>query len=268
VNIEYDPHFVEEVVFLEARRRDAAGEEGAVKRYHERLDPIYESRSGREQREEAFRSEHASFFREFGLDRRAASAVRESPHVIKGISGILITTARSKKDVGSELFQRDGAEGEKIKTAVVKTRVEDFLDGSRWDDFFLRELYRLSDMVDPAFGYRPSLGEGLSDPARESLYRDRYHVLWELWIDGRLCGKRGGLQGSALPRLAADMRRAFRSMGETRVERLCRQVWEAPILSHEDFVRTIREDSVDGSTGADGGHDESGIEEITTGRLL
>jgi hypothetical protein len=52
--------------------------------------------------------------------------------------------------------------------------------------FLRRELQHVADMLDPRFGYAPHLPAVAGGPAYERLLRDRYRVLWDVTVDGRL----------------------------------------------------------------------------------
>jgi hypothetical protein len=51
--------------------------------------------------------------------------------------------------------------------------------------FLRHEFTHLSDMLDPAFGYEPDTGRP-KHPSQERLIRERYRLLWDITIDGRL----------------------------------------------------------------------------------
>jgi hypothetical protein len=53
------------------------------------------------------------------------------------------------------------------------------------------ELMHVADMLDPAFGYERSLPTSDDGPSADNIVRDRYRVLWDVTIDGRLA--RAGL---------------------------------------------------------------------------
>ena len=61
-------------------------------------------------------------------------------------------------------------------------------------------------MLDPRFGYRREAIDGL--PARQSLVRDRYHVLWDVYVEARL-HRRGLIDESMTKRLEELFRQVF-----------------------------------------------------------
>jgi hypothetical protein len=52
--------------------------------------------------------------------------------------------------------------------------------------FLRHELTHVHDMVDPAFGYAPHWKLAGQNAAQERLTRERYRLLWDITIDGRL----------------------------------------------------------------------------------
>ena len=48
------------------------------------------------------------------------------------------------------------------------------------------ELTHVGDMLDPAFGYERALPPSDVGPSGDNILRDRYRVLWDVTIDGRL----------------------------------------------------------------------------------
>ena len=56
----------------------------------------------------------------------------------------------------------------------------------RLRDYVRHEFTHLSDMLDPAFGYAPTLDLPGLNGAQQRLARERYRLLWDITIDGRL----------------------------------------------------------------------------------
>ena len=52
-----------------------------------------------------------------------------------------------------------------------------------------RDLLHVADMLDPSFRYAPSPPAVEGGATREKLVRDRYRVLWDLSVDGRLVSR-------------------------------------------------------------------------------
>jgi len=66
----------------------------------------------------------------------------------------------------------------------------------------------VADMLDPAFAYSPVWPARQPDPAAINMQRERYRVLWDTWIDGRLA-RRGALPPGSRERRLAEFTAAF-----------------------------------------------------------
>ena len=53
----------------------------------------------------------------------------------------------------------------------------------------------VADMLDPSFGYERALPASDDGPSRDNIQRDRYRVLWDVTIDGRLACAGGHPRG-------------------------------------------------------------------------
>jgi hypothetical protein len=102
-----------------------------------------------------------------------------------------------------------------------------------------RELYHISDMIDPAFAYRPELGETGGSPACENLIRDRYYALWSLFIEARLL-RAGRATAATFGQRQALLRKAFSAFGDQQTETLVRTVSNATSLTHADLLALAR----------------------------
>ncbi|MDP6111198.1 MAG: hypothetical protein QGG53_04955, partial [Planctomycetota bacterium] len=189
MHIELDPQLLEEVVFREVRRREHAGDQSVFRDYHDRVDALYGLPED-DDRETAFRDVHAEFFDRLGLDQVVRNCLNEFPLLYEKVHRFEFMKALTRKEEGAELFVRkDDAEGgRQYRVAVLRLRAEVFLDAERLATLTRSELFHISDMVDPAFGYKPDFGDSVDDEdiAQKNLIRDRYSILWSLYIDCRL----------------------------------------------------------------------------------
>ena len=93
-------------------------------------------------------------------------------------------------------------------------RPESLLDPAALLPFLRRELYHIADMLDPEFGYEPSLPPAEGGPTHDRLLKERYRVLWDTIIDGRMA-RRGWASESARTERLRDFTRVFPVSGET-----------------------------------------------------
>jgi hypothetical protein len=211
MNLTYDAELLEGVAFLEARRREANGQGLLVARYDRQRTKLY-ALADEDARNAAFFGLHLKWFRDFGCEDRILAALKEFPLIRQRAATLLVRKAVSKQDEGAELFVRPDA-----RNVAVAFRCERLFEPA-FDQFLRHELCHVSDMLDDSFAYEPEIT--LADaPATElDLLRERYRVLWDITIDGRM--KHANEKSKRL----AEFRKALPSLtGET-----FEQLWTGP----------------------------------------
>jgi hypothetical protein len=157
--------------------------------------------------------------------------------------------ALTRKEEGAELFVRkDDAEGgRQYRVAVLRLRAEVFLDAERLATLTRSELFHISDMVDPAFGYKPDFGDSVDDEdiAQKNLIRDRYSILWSLYIDCRLADT-DRAPATILKQGRSLLEEAFAGFGDEHVNVLLETLANAKSLAHSDLLALARSGSPDG----------------------
>ncbi len=172
MNLTYDSDLLEGVVFLEARRQPSL----LRARYEWERVRAYDEAD----REAAFFALHLKWFRELALEDRLLAAVKKFPLIEQNTATLLFRKALTKKDEGAELFVRPDA-----KNVALAMRCERWLEPG-FDGWLAHELCHISDMLDPSFAYEPEINLPDAPPAELDLLRERYRVLWDVTIDGRL----------------------------------------------------------------------------------
>ncbi len=74
--------------------------------------------------------------------------------------------------------------------------------------FLRHELFHISDMLDPAFAYEPTLPKAEGGPTYDTLIINRYRVLWDVTIAGRML-RRGWCAATVREQQLNDFRIAF-----------------------------------------------------------
>lgn len=183
--LRYDPGLVEEAVFLAVEGHPEA------KRFHRERDRIYGIKHP-EERERAFNDLHRAWFLRLGLADQMEKAVSEQPLLSSGVNSCLVARAPSKCEEGAELFvnPEEKVSGKERRTVSIFLRAESLLDPSALLTFLRHELMHIADMLDPGFGYEPELPPAEGGPTHDRLLKERYRVLWDATIDGRMlrCG--------------------------------------------------------------------------------
>jgi hypothetical protein len=161
------------------------------------------------QRAAAFRASSERWSRELDLIGPIRRALAACPHASRSIAEIQIRAAVRARDQGSELFAPPNDTGAAVVGArwVLSVHAELLADRDALFELALRELLYADDMLDPAFGHRLALpiDAGL-DPVHAELAHDRFRVLWEARILGRVARELGH---HAQPQMPSRFCRAF-----------------------------------------------------------
>ena len=225
--IEYDPRLVEEAVLLAL-----AGDirESAFRFERDVVYDVYDPDS----RERRFADLHAKWFARLGLDEPLRAALSEQPLVLAGVCRCVCRRARRRKDEGAELFV-DTLHRDRLPVLAFTLLPDSFLD-EEFPCFVRHELQHVADMLDPAFAYVPSLPKAEAGPSHDRRLADRYRVLWDTYIDGRLV--RGGrLFAHARERRRREFAAAFGAAPEQAEAAFAYFFEAAGPLTHADLVR-------------------------------
>lgn len=184
--LRYDVRLVEEAVLLAVRGRP---EERA---FHAGRDRCY-AMVDTEESNRAFQRYHTGWFHRLGLGNTIEQAFGEQPNISERVRACIIGRAAGRKDEGAELFvdTPDEKMDERERHSIgVSLRPESLLEPDALLAFLRHELFHIADMLNPDFAYEPALPPGQGGPNYDRLLQDRYRILWDTTIDGRLvrCG--------------------------------------------------------------------------------
>jgi hypothetical protein len=227
MQLRYDEDFVEAAVRLRASGRCGGIPATQIRRFHREREKLYDILDP-DDRNAAFFSLHLDWFREWGLEKLLTDPIQEFPLLSSALNILAFRAARGKDDDGSELYVNETG----TRTGVLALRPEWLARGSMLLPFLRHEFAHLHDMVDPAFGYRPELAGLDGTLGSQRLARERYRLLWDLSIDGRL--SRGGRQTSA----TRDQRwlafiSGFPFWTEPRQQEIFDSLWTNPSPTHQ-----------------------------------
>ncbi len=183
LNIQFDPFFVEEAVFLYAKA-DVREKEALIRDFHREREELYNRNSTVEERNQFFKNFYENYFEKTGLKERFEKNILEFPLLLRSDVLIFVKRVWTKKDEEVELFNQDGQ-----KTIYVGLQVIRVLDQTFLETFLRRELMHISDILDPAFEYNPQASLGGKNELEDNLIRDRFRVLWDMDIHERLSKK-------------------------------------------------------------------------------
>ncbi len=199
---EYDPQLVEQATFLAARRDP--GKECVL---HETLDPLYKIVDA-ELRQRTFREVHGELFRKFDLDQIVPAYVRTFRFVNERLGRCIIREAERSRAQSVDLYRQKSADSDGVgeRVLIVALCPECLLDPDRLGPWLYRQLQHVEDMVDDGFAYESELPD--VPAVQQNLIRDRYAVLWDMIVEGRLV-RSGKLPGSAVDGLWKPFSKAF-----------------------------------------------------------
>lgn len=195
--IEYEQSLIETAVFLAVRKTSQLECE-----FHQVIDPLYEI-PDEELQHRAFTPVFRDYFTKLKLDHVMGGLITERPLIHQHLDRCIVREAARTKEESAELFVRESDKGEKIhRTLVIQVCPQSLIEPEQIDLQMRRELLHVADMLDEQFGYQPEEFDG--PLSLQNLQRDRYRVLWDTYVEGRLHREGYGTQKDKL-----HMQRAF-----------------------------------------------------------
>jgi hypothetical protein len=225
MHLRYDDDFVEAAVFIAASGKRPGAPSLQLRRFHAARERCY-SVLDPDECNTAFFTLHLDWFREWGLEKLLLGLLNEYPLLPPALNTLAFRKVRAKKDEAAELY----VSVENGRSGVVAMRPERFERDAAVCHFLRHEFMHLSDMVDPGFGYAPEVRAPGMNPSHQRIVRERYRLLWDITIDGRL--------GRSLEceRHRALFDSAFSFWPEARRSEVFSNLWTAKTPSHEELL--------------------------------
>jgi hypothetical protein len=229
MNLQYDEDFVEAAVFLcvSGRRRGVPALQ--VQRFHREREKAY-SILDPDERNAAFFKLHLEWFREWDLEKLLCGALMEFPLLADALSVFAFRQARGRQDEGAELYVNESR-----RHAVMALRVGRFEEEAELRRLLRHELMHVNDMIEPAFGYSPCIEAG-PNAGPERLVRERYRLLWDVTIDGRL-DNAGRETIAGWEERWADFTGAWTFWPEEKRRAVFNDLWNQRQPRHEELMR-------------------------------
>jgi hypothetical protein len=227
---QYDEDLVEGAVFVRASSRHGIVPPLQVRRFHSERERLYAVLDP-DERNAAFFKLHLEWFREWGLEKQLAGLLDEFPLLRRSIDALAFRKARNRQEEGAELYVNEAG----ARTGVTALRVERFVQESALTRFLRHEWMHLQDMVDSAFGYSPRLNLPGQNAAQLRLTRERYRLLWDITIDGRLVRARRDTAGTCDSHRAL-FDRAFSFWEPAKRDATFSALWTAAIPAHAELL--------------------------------
>ena len=230
MQLRYDDDFVEGAVFVKANSRSAPVASLQLRRFHHAREKLYLILDP-DERNTAFFQLHLEWFREWALEKALLDLAAEFPLLRETLGTLVFRKARMKSDEGAELY----VSAETGRAGVVALRVERFEQPPELARFLCHEFMHVHDMVDPAYGYSPRLHLPGQNASQQRLTRERYRLLWDITIDGRLLSSSRSTVGHREQHRAA-FDRAFGFWPESKRDGLFERLWKNPGPCHGDLL--------------------------------
>ena len=227
-----DDDLVEGATFLCATRRHDIPST-SIRRFHQSREKAY-SFLDPDERQEAFARVHQEFFQEWGLRAALDSGLARFQNLQQHLMAAAFRKARVRTEEGADLHVNPDAR----RRAIVALLPERMASTDRLDPFLNHELQHVSDMVDPAFEYDAEGVSAGASPSQQRLVRERYRLIWDVTIDGRL-GRCGFATVATEAERSAEFERAFGFLAD-RSDRFV-QLWEGDHPTHTEVLSLARD---------------------------
>ena len=181
IQLVLDPGLVEEAVLLAIR---TSADQDEFRAARDALYALAEAES-----ERAFTELHFGWFDRLGLDRSIRLALAELPLIARSCARCVVSRSLSARDEGADLLVNPEARGISARTVLVKVRASAFGEPASMLAMLRSELLHVADMLDPDFGYEPTVKSADYGPTYGQLVRERYRVLWNVTVASRLVSR-------------------------------------------------------------------------------
>lgn len=233
MQLRYDEDFIEAAAFLCASGRRKGVPSLQIARFHRERERLYGILDP-DERNTAFFKLHLDWFREWGLEKLLTGLLKEFPLLPEKLAVLAVRKTRNKNDDGAELYVNETGQ----RNAILALRPESFERDAALRDYVRHEFTHLSDMLDPAFGYAPALDLPGLNGAQQRLARERYRLLWDITIDGRLAAA-GRTPMQPREQHAAAFARGYSFWPNDRQTETFESLWHNSVPRHADFLALI-----------------------------
>jgi hypothetical protein len=235
MHLRYDEDFVEEAVRLCATTRRRVVSSFQVARFNREREKLYGTLDP-DERNAAFFRLHLEWFREWGLEALLTRPLEEFPLLPGALNVLAFRKARGKSDDGAELYVNETGD----RSGILAMRPERLTRERELGAFLRHELAHLQDMVDSSFGYLPELPIPSPFMSQYRVARERYRLLWDITIDGRLTRRRQHTVATKEQR-QAEFAGAFAFWPEARQQEVFEALWTNPAPTHKILADLVCE---------------------------
>jgi hypothetical protein len=233
MQLRYEEDFIEAAVFLCASGRRKGVPALQISRFHREREKLYGILDP-DERNAAFFKLHLEWFREWGLEAPLNGLLEEFPLLRQHLAAVAVRKCQGRNDEGAELYVNESGR----RTGLLALRVERFADDRALTNYLRHEFTHLHDMLDPAFGYSPMLDLPGLNAAQKRLANERYRLLWDISIDGRLAAA-GQMPMATREQHASAFGRGYSFWPEAKQAETFATLWKNGRPRHADFLELI-----------------------------
>ncbi len=230
--IEYDSFLIEEVVFQEVKRRERTSDFNLFETYHRQANPIYEKFSLAE-REAKFEKLHKRLFLKLGFGKICDETIAEVHGLRSKIEAVIIRKAITEREEEADLSKD-------LKSIGIKILIKRFLNPSDLQKLLRHELKHVSDMLDKQFGYESREKLIVYSPEEENIIRDRYRILWDIYIDSRLI-REGKKTISDKHGRYQEFEAYYQKIPDSHRISIFENIWQGEKLTHDQILEMAKD---------------------------
>jgi hypothetical protein len=197
-NVVFESSFTEEAVFLAAKYNINKINGRIIQEFHRERENIYQNTAA-EERDQAFERFYKEYFHSLGVNEIFENIIAEFPLLHHPSVILFFKKVWSKGQEDTELFVEGG-----LKTVCAALMVNRILQPFCIQAILRHDLLRISDMLDPHFRYAPHINLAGKSELENNLIKDRFRILWDMYIDVRLRKK-----GYSTLKSVEDYKKAF-----------------------------------------------------------
>ena len=254
LEIQFDPAWVEEAVFLELKRRRACGDRHMAAVFHAQRSSLYGASGAADERDARFQQLAERYFHELGLAELVTKRFEECPLVAALVQTARVQRVWSRKEERVELYVRPAPPGrasiEASTTLLLGLQAARCLNRDELVAFLRHELMHICDMLDPAFAYEPHPEFGGECDTENDLIRERFRLLWNLFVDGRMRRRGWPLPGAERSRRGLDQ--AFASWEPKRYEAVLQDLGSRDRCTQRELLELAKDERLTRMIGAGG----------------
>ncbi len=254
VEIQFDPALVEEAVFLELKRREASGDRRLAEAFHAQRSSLYGVTGAADEREARFRQLAERCFYELGFSELVTKRFEEFPLVAAQVQMATVQRVWSRKEERVELYVRPVPHGrvslEASTTLLLGLQAARYLNRDELVAFLRHELMHICDMLDPSFAYEPHPEFGGECETEDDLTRERFRLLWNVWVAGRMRRNEWPIPDAERSRRGPDQ--AFASWEPKRREAVLQDLGSRDCCTQRELLDLAKDERLTRMLGAGG----------------